>query len=75
MSAAEIIQVCSWCLPMKITVLNPMPRPGELSLFVDARGLYKVTRGRGPHAIDLQISHGICPEHAAKFRPEPARKQ
>lgn len=70
---AEIVQICSWCQPKKIRVLNrvPLARGEGLDFKMSKEtGLaIAVTRIRlgSEEETFLQLSHGICPECKAKF--------
>jgi hypothetical protein len=72
MSERPILQICSWCLPQRIRVLN---LPEE---FKDGRAIRFQMDGNGAPAsaytieqgkvYEFQLSHGICPECDKKFR-------
>lgn len=65
----EIIQICAWCEPTKLVVLNAVEQSGLIFRVNEHTGLVvRVTRGDA----DLLVSHGICPECAAQLKKRTA---
>jgi hypothetical protein len=76
---AQIVQLCSWCLPQTIRVLGPalgVEAAARISFELDSKGFPKSAwTFVGGEFQDLKLSHGICPECRKKFCAEPARVQ
>jgi hypothetical protein len=75
----NVIQICSWCLPQTVRVLNGglIAPHSSLRFHFDKSGLllFKVTKVVDGMETELVISHGICPEHKAQWGREPAAIQ
>jgi hypothetical protein len=78
--AREILQICAWCLPRTIRILGQpiVLAPGaKLEFEIDGKtgcpiAAWTTADGR---LHEYKLSHGICPECAAKFHRGPGRAQ
>ena len=67
----EIVQICAWCLPQRINILDGGDlEPGEtMEVQLGFTGKKVTVRKGTPGWMrHLTVSHGICPECAAKER-------